>query len=102
MAAYDISVPDRQLACTPALSPEGHAYLTAMAAAANYGRANRQLLSEAARHVFESVTSLQARTAVTRRAGSQFGSRQLSLGEARVRFPRRHSPGAHRSEEGRR
>ncbi|MDX3243875.1 RtcB family protein [Streptomyces sp. ME18-1-4] len=52
MARYGISVPDRQLACTPVDSPEGQAYLGAMAAAANYGRANRQLLSDAARRVF--------------------------------------------------
>lgn len=52
MARYGISVPDRQLACTPVESPEGQAYLGAMAAAANYGRANRQLLSDAARHIF--------------------------------------------------
>jgi tRNA-splicing ligase RtcB len=52
MARYGIDVPDRQLACTPVGSPEGRAYLGAMAAAANYGRANRQLLAEAARRVF--------------------------------------------------
>ncbi|KUO15012.1 RNA ligase [Streptomyces dysideae] len=52
MSRYDITVPDRQLACTPVDSPEGRAYLGAMAAAANYGRANRQLLSDAARGVF--------------------------------------------------
>ncbi|WP_274564725.1 RtcB family protein [Streptomyces spiramyceticus] len=52
MARYGIAVPDRQLACTPVDSPEGSAYLGAMAAAANYGRANRQLLAEAARRVF--------------------------------------------------
>ncbi|AIR96598.1 RtcB family protein [Streptomyces glaucescens] len=52
MARYRISVPDRQLACTPVDSPEGRAYLGAMAAAANYGRANRQLLAHAARQVF--------------------------------------------------
>ncbi|MER6982074.1 RtcB family protein [Streptomyces carpinensis] len=52
MARYGISVPDRQLACTPVESPEGEAYLGAMAAAANYGRANRQLLSDATRAVF--------------------------------------------------
>ncbi|MCC5477879.1 RtcB family protein [Streptomyces barringtoniae] len=52
MARYGISVPDRQLACTPVDSPEGRDYLGAMAAAANYGRANRQLLSDAARGVF--------------------------------------------------
>ncbi|MBT2507729.1 RtcB family protein [Streptomyces sp. ISL-98] len=52
MARYGIAVPDRQLACTPVDSPEGNAYLGAMAAAANYGRTNRQLLAEAARGVF--------------------------------------------------
>ncbi|OSZ57128.1 RNA-splicing ligase RtcB [Streptomyces pharetrae CZA14] len=52
MARYRITVPDRQLACTPVDSPEGRAYLGAMAAAANYGRANRQLLAYAAREVF--------------------------------------------------
>ncbi len=56
MARYGISVPDRQLACAPAASPEGRAYLAAMAAAANYARANRQLLSEAARRVFTRLT----------------------------------------------
>jgi tRNA-splicing ligase RtcB len=56
MAGYGISVPDRQLACTPVGSPEGRAYLGAMAAAANYGRANRQLLAEAAARVVERVT----------------------------------------------
>jgi tRNA-splicing ligase RtcB len=49
MARYGIEVPDQQLACAPVDSPEGRAYLGAMAAAANYGRANRQLLTEAAR-----------------------------------------------------
>jgi tRNA-splicing ligase RtcB len=52
MRRYGIAVPDRQLACAPVRSPEGEAYLAAMAAAANYGRANRQLLSDAARSAF--------------------------------------------------
>ncbi|TQE29213.1 RtcB family protein [Streptomyces ipomoeae] len=56
MSRYGITVPDRQLACTPVESPEGRAYLGAMAAAANYGRANRQLLSDAARRVFRRAT----------------------------------------------
>ncbi|KZS70357.1 RNA-splicing ligase RtcB [Mycobacterium kansasii] len=53
MGRFGIEVPDRQLACVPVDSREGRAYLAAMAAAANYGRANRQLLTEAARRVFE-------------------------------------------------
>jgi len=53
MPRYGISVPDPQLACAPVRSPEGQAYLGAMAAAANFGRANRQALSAAVRRVFE-------------------------------------------------
>ncbi|MER6169835.1 RtcB family protein [Streptosporangium sp. NPDC001681] len=56
MPGYGISVPDRQLACAPVESREGRAYLGAMAAAANYGRANRQLLTEATRTAFRHVT----------------------------------------------
>lgn len=56
MQRYGISVPDRQLACVPVRSPEGEAYLAAMAAAANYGRANRQLLARAAREAFAEAT----------------------------------------------
>ncbi|WP_182909313.1 RtcB family protein [Microbispora sp. H13382] len=55
MISYGIRVPDRQLACVPVDSPEGRGYLGAMAAAANYGRANRQLLTEAARRAFRQV-----------------------------------------------
>lgn len=58
MSRYGITVPDRQLACTPVDSPEGRDYLGAMAAAANYGRANRQLLSHAARRVFERASDV--------------------------------------------
>ena len=55
MSHYGITVPDPQLACAPVASPEGQAYLGAMGAGANYGRANRQALSEAVRRVFERV-----------------------------------------------
>jgi tRNA-splicing ligase RtcB (3'-phosphate/5'-hydroxy nucleic acid ligase) len=55
MTRYQIRVPDRQLACVPVSSPEGEAYLGAMSAAANYGRANRQMLSEAGRGAFATV-----------------------------------------------
>jgi tRNA-splicing ligase RtcB len=58
MAGYGIAVPDRQLACAPVRSPEGKGYLAAMAAAANYGRANRQVLADATRQVFESATGV--------------------------------------------
>ena len=52
MPRYGITVPDRQLACAPVSSPEGRGYLAAMAAAANYGRANRHVLADKAREIF--------------------------------------------------
>jgi tRNA-splicing ligase RtcB (3'-phosphate/5'-hydroxy nucleic acid ligase) len=45
MRRYGIELPDRQLACAPASSPEGCAYLAAMAAAANFAWANRQAIA---------------------------------------------------------
>jgi tRNA-splicing ligase RtcB (3'-phosphate/5'-hydroxy nucleic acid ligase) len=44
-ARYGIRLPDRQLSCAPASSEEGRAYLGAMAAAANFAWANRQLIA---------------------------------------------------------
>ncbi|MFO7193013.1 RtcB family protein [Thermocrispum sp.] len=56
MPKHGIRVPDRQLACVPVESAEGRAYLGAMAAAANYARANRHLLGLAAAEVFRTIT----------------------------------------------
>jgi len=41
---HRIELPDRQLACAPVNSPEGRRYLAAMACAANYAWANRQMI----------------------------------------------------------
>jgi tRNA-splicing ligase RtcB len=57
MPRYGITVPDRQLACAPAGSPEGRNYLGAMAAAANYGRVNRHVLAHTARQIFARTVS---------------------------------------------
>ncbi len=48
----DFELPDRQLACTPINSPDGTAYYNAMACAANFAWANRQVLLHNARDVF--------------------------------------------------
>lgn len=56
MGRHGIDVIDPQLACAPVRSDEGEAYLAAMAAAAHYGRANRQALTFAAREAFARVT----------------------------------------------
>ncbi len=60
MPRHGIEVPDRQLACAPVRSPAGRAYLEAMAAAANYARANRQLLTHAARAAFAAAVGSDA------------------------------------------
>lgn len=55
MPKYGISVVDRQLACAPIKSQEGQAYLKAMAAAANFAFANRQMMSHWTRQAFERI-----------------------------------------------
>jgi tRNA-splicing ligase RtcB len=52
---YGITLPDRQLACAPTMSPEGERYLGAMAAAANFAWCNRQLLMHHVREAFAAV-----------------------------------------------
>ena len=52
MKRYDISVIDRQLACVPVGSQEGQDYLAAMAAAANFAFANRQMITHWTRQAF--------------------------------------------------
>jgi tRNA-splicing ligase RtcB (3'-phosphate/5'-hydroxy nucleic acid ligase) len=49
---YGIELVDRQLAAAPIESPEGEAYLGAMAAAANFAFANRQLITHFTREAF--------------------------------------------------
>jgi len=64
-AKYGIELPDRQLCCAPIQSPEGKQYLAAMAAAANFAFANRQMITHWVRESFEAVL--------------QMGPRQLGL-----------------------
>ena len=52
---YDISLPDRQLACAPVESPEGRQYLSAMRCAANYAWCNRQHITHWVREAFAEV-----------------------------------------------
>lgn len=49
LGRFGIELPDRQLACAPQSSPEGRAYLAAMAAAANFAWANRHAIADAVR-----------------------------------------------------
>jgi tRNA-splicing ligase RtcB (3'-phosphate/5'-hydroxy nucleic acid ligase) len=61
MKRYNISLPDRQLACAPIQSPEGQSYLGAMCAAANFAWANRQGILHFMRGAFRSVFGGDAR-----------------------------------------
>jgi tRNA-splicing ligase RtcB (3'-phosphate/5'-hydroxy nucleic acid ligase) len=60
---YGIDLPDRQLACAPASSPEGQAYLAAMAAAANFAWANRQAIADEVRAAVAIVLGREAAVA---------------------------------------
>ncbi|HID60730.1 MAG TPA: RtcB family protein [Hadesarchaea archaeon] len=52
---YKITLPDRELVNVPFVSPEGQAYFSAMACAANYAWANRQMIVHWTRESFEQV-----------------------------------------------
>ncbi|MFC1837623.1 RtcB family protein [Thermodesulfobacteriota bacterium] len=52
---YGFDLPDRELCCAPICSAEGEKYLSAMAAAANFAFANRQIITEEVRRTFEST-----------------------------------------------
>jgi tRNA-splicing ligase RtcB len=55
---YGYDLPDRELCCAPISSPEGKQYLAAMAAAANFAFANRQIITQEVRDAFEQVFGL--------------------------------------------
>lgn len=57
---YMIELTDRQLCCAPVRSDEGRRYLGAMAAAANYAFANRQMITHWVRESMEEVFGLGA------------------------------------------
>jgi tRNA-splicing ligase RtcB len=60
-ARYGIELPDRQLCCAPIHSPEAKRYFGAMAAAANFAFANRQVMSHWARESFMAALELNPR-----------------------------------------
>jgi tRNA-splicing ligase RtcB len=64
LGTWGIRLPDRQLACAPIGSPEAHAYIGAMRAAANFAWANRQCIAHGVRLAFETTL---------RRGGAQLG-----------------------------
>jgi tRNA-splicing ligase RtcB len=61
MPKYNITLPDRQLACAPIRSEEGQSYLGAMAGAANFAWANRQGIMHFLRGAFRRIFGDDAR-----------------------------------------
>ncbi len=61
MNRYQIHLPDRQLAAVPIASPEGRAYLGAMAAAANFAWCNRQIMMHLAERAFMETLGISER-----------------------------------------
>ena len=55
MKKYKVKVPDRELACVPAYTPEARNYLQQMACAANFGFTNRQLITHWLRESFQNI-----------------------------------------------
>jgi tRNA-splicing ligase RtcB (3'-phosphate/5'-hydroxy nucleic acid ligase) len=55
LGRYGIELPDRQLSCAPISSAEGEDYLAAMAAAANFAWANRQVIAHRIREAVARV-----------------------------------------------
>lgn len=61
-AKYGINLPDRQLCAAPLISPEGKKYFSAMAAAANYAFANRQMIAHWICQTFERTLDMKRDT----------------------------------------
>lgn len=59
---FGFVLPDRQLACAPLVSSEGRQYLAAMACAANYAWANRQIMMHRCRDVLQQSLHISPRT----------------------------------------
>ncbi len=55
MSKYDITLPDRELACVPNTSEEGESYRKAMFSALNFAWSNRQMITHWTRKSFEQV-----------------------------------------------
>ena len=52
---YNISLPDKELACAPIKSPEAEKYISAMRCAVNYAFANREIITHWVRETFVSL-----------------------------------------------
>jgi tRNA-splicing ligase RtcB len=97
MKRYNITLPDRQLACVPIQSPEGQAYLAAMCASANFAWANRQAITHFLRESFEKLFGKDARLEVVYDVCHNIAKREKHVWEGRKRDVLVHRKGATRA-----
>jgi tRNA-splicing ligase RtcB len=94
---YGISLPDRQLACVPAQSPEGQAYLAAMRASANFAWANRQAILHFLRGSFARIFGKDARLDLVYDVCHNIAKRERHEVDGRMRDVLVHRKGATRA-----
>lgn len=95
-----IQLPDRQLACAMIQSEAGQRYLAAMACAANYAWANRQILLHRARETFQQVLGIGPRDLAMHQVYDichNIAKRETHLIEGRQRTVCVHRKGATRA-----
>ncbi|SPF48453.1 tRNA-splicing ligase RtcB [Candidatus Sulfopaludibacter sp. SbA4] len=97
LAKYQISLPDRQLACGPIRSEEGRQYLAAMCAAANFAWANRQAIMHFLRGAFRRIFGDGARLALIYDVCHNIAKRERYEVEGRKREVLVHRKGATRA-----
>ena len=97
MKRYNITLPDRQLACVPIQSPEGQAYLAAMRASANFAWANRQAITHLLRGSFQRIFGPEAKLEMIYDVCHNIAKRERHLWEGQKRDVLVHRKGATRA-----
>jgi tRNA-splicing ligase RtcB len=97
MQKYNITLPDRQLACVPVQSPEGRNYIGAMNASANFAWANRQAITHFVRNAFGRVFGEENRVRVVYDVAHNMAKRETHRVGGGVRDVLVHRKGATRA-----
>lgn len=97
LAKWDISLPDRELACAPLTSAEGQEYIAGMNAAAHFAWANRHAITHAVRTVFQSVYGTELDVTTVYDVCHNIGKREKHLFEGAMRELFVHRKGATRA-----
>ena len=97
MKRYNISLPDRQLACVPIQSPEGRSYLAAMNASANFAWANRQAILHFLRGAFGTIFGKSTRIDLLYDVCHNIAKREQHMVDGKKRNVLVHRKGATRA-----